>query len=205
MTILLLLASLFLPVTFVRAEDKPPVFPEACKQNCVSLFGERLGATDHGIESFSNCQPKCVYAKPEFVNKAFAGIEWQCVEFVRRWLMREKGLTFESIDVAADLWNKVNHLERVATKAPRPLAKHVNGAAALPAEGSLLVYAREYEDTGHVAIVLRVDQKKKLVLLGEQNFTNRPWKGNYARAVPYVKHEGAYWILDPYVLGWMSY
>jgi hypothetical protein len=118
---------LFALIPVARAEDKPPVFPETCKQDCVSLFGEKLGATNHGIESFSNCKPTCVYAKPEFVNKEYAGIEWQCVEFARRWLMREKGFTFPSVDVAADLWNKVKHLESVATKAVRPLEKHSNG------------------------------------------------------------------------------
>jgi hypothetical protein len=196
---------LFALIPVARAEDKPPVFPETCKQDCVSLFGEKLGATNHGIESFSNCKPTCVYAKPEFVNKEYAGIEWQCVEFARRWLMREKGFTFPSVDVAADLWNKVKHLESVATKAVRPLEKHSNGASTLPVEGNLLVYAREYEDTGHVAVILRVDQKKKLLYLGEQNFSNKPWKGDYARAVPYLKRDGAYWVLDPYLLGWMSY
>lgn len=201
MRLLLALVAL----TFAHAEDKTPVFPETCKQGCVSPFGIKLGATEDGIESYSNCKPSCVFASPTFVDKSFAGIEWQCVEFARRWLMKERGLTFESIDVAADLWNKIPHLVNVKTKEAKPLTRHVNGAAKPPAVGDLLVYAREYEDTGHVAIVLKVDHAKKLVYVGEQNFQNRPWKGDYARAVPYVSHGGAYWLLDPYLLGWLTY
>jgi hypothetical protein len=201
MRLLLALVAL-LPSAF--AEDKAPVFPQACQESCVTKFGTRLGATRDGVESFSNCQPKCVYENPSYVGKAYAGIEWQCVEFARRWLLRNKGLTFDSIDVAADLWNKIDHLAD-EKKAAVPLTKTENGASSLPKPGALLVYAREYLDTGHVAVVLRVDRVKRLVYVGEENFTNAKWPADYARAIPFVKRGSSYWILDRYLLGWKSY
>jgi glutathionylspermidine amidase/synthetase len=114
----------------VVAEENAPVFPVACQEKCFSPYGARLGATADGIEAYSNCQPKCVYEKPSLVGNDFAGIEWQCVEFARRWLMKEKGLTFGSIEVAADLWNKVDHLERLQTKERVQLHQILNGAKA---------------------------------------------------------------------------
>jgi len=201
MNLLLALALL----SFARADNPAPAFPDACRRECESPFGTVLGTTKDHIESYSNCNAKCVFANPTFVDKVFVGIEWQCVEFARRWLIKEKGLTFESIDVAADLWNKITHLVGVKTKEPKPLTKHVNGAATLPAEGDLLVYAREYQGTGHVAIVLSVNRAQKLIFLGEQNFENLPWKHDFARAISYVSRGGRYWLLDSYLLGWMSY
>jgi hypothetical protein len=53
--------------------------------------------------------------------------------------------------------------------------------------------------------VLQVNRAKKLVYLGEQNFSNSPWKGDFSRAIPYVSRGGGYWLLDSYLLGWMSY
>ncbi len=182
-----------------------PVFPKECRENCVTPFGERLGATADGTAAYSNCQPKCVYENPTYVGKDYAGIQWQCVEYARRWLMTHKGLTFESIDVAADLWNKIEHLVHLGSNAPVPLVKHLNGEARPPKPDDLLVWAREYQNTGHVAVVLRVDTKKKLVFVAEENFANAKWPGDYARAIPYVEHGGGTWLLDPYLIGWKSY
>ncbi|MGZ3710296.1 MAG: CHAP domain-containing protein [Bdellovibrionota bacterium] len=187
------------------AEEKKSVFPEACQEACISPFGEKLGATKEGIESFSNCKPACVYENPTFVEKNFAGIQWQCVEFVRRWLMVNRGLTFESIDVAADLWNKIDHLVNFKTKANIPLSNHLNGSEKLPVAGDILVYGREFLNTGHMAIVTGLDKKKKIIFVAEQNFSNKKWPGNFARAIPYVRHDKGFWLLDPFLIGWKSY
>lgn len=202
---LLILPFVLLASAAAVAADKPPVFPQTCQQSCVTKFGEKLGATPDGTEAYSNCQPKCVYENPSYVDQSFAGIEWQCVEFARRWLLRNKGLTFDSIDVAADLWNKVDHLVNAKTKTSIPLTRTENGAARLPRPGDLLIYGREYLETGHVAIVLKLDRTRKLVYLGEENFANTKWKGPFARTIPFVKRGADFWLLDRYLLGWKSY
>ncbi len=192
-------------VPFAMAEDKPPVFPAHCQEKCISPYGIKLGATEGGVEAYSNCQSKCVYTRPSMVGSDFAGIEWQCVEFARRWLIKEKGLTFGSIDVAADLWSKVNYLEKLKTKERVQLHPVLNGAAGPPSPGDLLVYGRDYLETGHVAVVLRVSHKRQLIYVGEENFANAPWPGSFSRKIPYVKHGKEVWLLDRYLLGWLTY
>ncbi len=182
-----------------------PVFPATCQENCLTPFGLKLGATNDGTISYSNCQARCVYEKPNLVQDNFAGIEWQCVEFARRWLIVNKNLTFESIDVAADLWNKIDHLVNLKTKQNVPMSNHINGSNALPKKGDLLIYGREYLGTGHVAIVMGVDRKKNRVFVGEQNFLNKKWPGKYARAISYIRRGDDFWLLDSYLIGWKSY
>jgi hypothetical protein len=202
----LLFVFIILSAQAARAsESSPPVFPQMCQENCVTPFGAKLGATSEGIESYSNCQAKCVYENPNLVEGIFAGIQWQCVEFARRWLMVNKALKYESIDVAADLWNKINHLVNIKTGTTVSLKNNTNGSAVLPKNGDLLIYGREYLETGHVAIVLRTDAKKKLVYVGEQNFSNGKWPGKYARAIPFVRQGNGYWLLDAHLIGWKSY
>jgi hypothetical protein len=196
---------LFLVLISISAfAGTPPVFPKECQENCVTRFGEKLGTAD-GVDSYSNCQPKCVFENPSLVENTFAGIQWQCVEFARRWLMINKQLTFESIDVAADLWNKVGHLVNFKTKETVPVENHINGSALLPKHGDLLIYGREYLGTGHVAIVLKTDPRKHVVYVGEQNYKNSKWTEKFARRISYVKRGSEIWLLDPYLIGWKTY
>ena len=189
----------------VFGDENPPPFPKSCQEKCVNTFGEKLGVTADGTTAYSNCRSDCVYEKPNLVEGNFAGIQWQCVEYARRWLMLNKHLTFESIDVAADLWNKIDHLIDLKTKKNIILSNRINGAKILPKKGDLLIYGREYLGTGHVAIVIRIDPKKNLVFVAEQNLLNKKWPGNYARTIPFVRRANGYWLLDSYLVGWKSY
>ena len=188
-----------------QAEDKTPVFPVTCQESCITPFGTKLGKTAEGIESYSNCKPNCIYMNPTFVENTFAGIQWQCVEFARRWLMVNKTLTFESIDIAADLWNKIDHLVNFKTKATVPLKNNPNGSPSLPKQGDLIIYAREYLNTGHVVIVTKTDTEKQLIYIAEQNYSNDKWPSDYARTIPFTQVGKSYWLLDPYLIGWKSY
>jgi glutathionylspermidine amidase/synthetase len=187
------------------AGESVSVFPQICQEKCVVPYGTKLGVTEDGVEAFSNCQPKCVNDKPSYFNKEYAGVEWQCVEFARRWLIEEKGLTFESIDNAADLWNKVVQLTNIKTKESKPLKQVLNGAKEPPVPGNLLIYGRDYYDTGHVAVVLRVNRKQQVIYVGEENYSNAAWPGKFSREIPYVTHGKEFWVLDHYLLGWKTY
>ncbi len=68
--------------------------------------------------------------------------------------------------------------------------------------GDLLIYSRAFYSTGHVAVVLKVDEEKQRLYLGEQNFDNNIWQGDYARDIPYIRRENEIWVLDPYLIGW---
>lgn len=203
----LILAALFFTACASQspapAPAPEPVFPAACRESCVSPWGQKLGAAG-GIPAFSNCQAACVYEKPSEVKGTYAGIQWQCVEYARRWLITTRGLTFPSIDFAADLWDKVDHYVDFAWSKKVPVRNIENGSGGAPAVGDLLVYAREFKNTGHLAVVTQVDAKKRVLRVAEENFLNAPWPGDYSREIPFVEQAGKVWVLDAYLLGWKT-
>lgn len=83
-----------------------------------------------------------------------------------------------------------------------PLKSYVNGSSQPPRVGDLLIYARAFYGTGHVAVVTAVDLKKGVIKVAEQNYNNKPWPGDYARSVELYKKSKHYWLLDAYILGW---
>lgn len=185
------------------APASPPTdLPPACSSACVTPYGERLGASPDGVAAFSNCSAQCVLARPHAVAGTFTGIEWQCVELARRWLILNRGLTYGEVDVAADIWDRVQHFTRVADGAAVPLDNLLNGDSTPPRPGDLLIYAESYLGTGHVAVVTAVDPQTGWVRVAEQNFRNEPWPGDYAREVELLEHRGRYWVLDPHLIGW---
>lgn len=179
--------------------DKP--LPEACTNTCVTPYGTVLGTTAEGIKAFSNCQGSCVVFDPNQENGTYTGIKWQCVEFTRRWLISQQGLTFGDVDVAADMW-ALKSLTKLSDQSSVALKTFENGAKQPPKRGDLLIYGREFLSTGHAAIVLQVDSKRGIVRVAEQNFKNQKWPENFARTIQLIQKDGRYWLLDAYLLGW---
>jgi len=198
-TLVFLFAFLSSPYAF--AEGKP--LPPQCTDLCDVPYGEVLGVTRDGTTSYSNCQADCVVFDPNQEQGTYSGIKWQCVEYARRWLIRNRGITFGDVDVAADMWN-LPSFTSVKDKSTIPLQRFVNGAKTLPKRGDLLIYGREYLRTGHAAVVLEVNSRKGYMRVAEQNFLNQKWPGAYARLIPFVWRKGQVWILDGYLLGWLS-
>ena len=90
----------------------------------------------------------------------------------------------------------------VETGGKRKLASLPNGSAESPRRGDLLVWSSAYLGTGHVAIVLRIDQQAGYVEVAEQNYLNQTWPGSYARRIPLQQGEGGVWLDDADLLGW---
>ncbi|TPW18350.1 MAG: glutathionylspermidine amidase/synthetase [Halothiobacillaceae bacterium] len=176
--------------------------PAACQRDCVAPYGERLGADSSGIPAYSNCSANCFVPQPNREQGTYTGIRWQCVEYARRWLLKNHGVVYGDVDVAADLWSKIDHVTRVTDQAVFPLTTHANGNELPPKKGDLLIYTREYLGTGHVAVVTEVDLTHGTLAVAEQNFLNRRWPAGHARTITLVTRDGRYWALDAYLLGW---
>ena len=161
-----------------------------------------LGVSKRGVEAYSNCNSECVIFSPNKWRDTYTGIKWQCVEYARRWLLVNKGAVYGDVDIAADIWDKVDHLTDVETQKSLPLQSHLNGSMQAPRVGDLLVYAKAFNQTGHVAVVTEVDLEAGHLKVAEQNYRNEPWAEDFARKVTLVKIGDAYWLLDPYLLGW---
>ena len=116
--------------------------------------------------------------------------------------MVHDGEVFGDIDIAANMWDKIDHVTNVSTGKVTPLINYVNGSAQMPETGDLLIYAREFERTGHVAVVVGVDKKAGNIKVAEENYSNTPWPGDYSREIPFIRKDGKVWLLDSYLIGW---
>ena len=199
---LLLFILFVLTVNVSQADITAKETASLCQANCISPYGMALGNSREGVEAYSNCRPECKSYEPNKWKGTFTGVKWQCVEYARRWLLINKGAIYGDVEVAADIWDKIDHLTHVATQKKLPLENHVNGSNKQPQAGDLLIYARAFYDTGHVAVVTNVDYEKGVVEVAEQNYKNEPWAGDYSRSIDLVKKGDNYWLLDGYLLGW---
>jgi|SaaInlStandDraft_6_1057023.scaffolds.fasta_scaffold51679_2 hypothetical protein len=197
----LLSSILFLSLSII-AKSKP--LPENCKKNCVTPYGQHLGQDNTGVPAYSNCQSQCVIFTPNKALGVYSGIKWQCVEYSRRWLIVNKQLTYGSVDFAADIWKNISHYTHTMTKAKIPVESRLNGSPYAPRVGDLLIYAKEFEGTGHVAVITQVSLANKTVSVSEENYENKPWTHNYARKLNMVVNQKKFWILDPYLIGWKT-
>ena len=184
------------------AEDTTSSIPQTCRSECVTPYGKLLGKTADNTEAYSNCKSSCVVRQPNHYKGTYTGIKWQCVEYARRWLLVHDGVVFGDIDIAANMWDKINHVTNVTTQKVTPLVNYVNGSVQMPEKGDLLIYAREFERTGHVAVVVGVDVKGRHIRVAEENYSNTPWPGNYSREIPFIRKDGKVWLLDSYLIGW---
>ena len=176
--------------------------PVECQTDCVSPYGNVLGTSKRGVAAYSNCHSDCVIFEPNHWKGTYTGIKWQCVEYARRWLLINKGAVYGDVDIAADIWNNIDYLTDVATKKAIPLESHLNGSRQPPQVGDLLIYARAFNDTGHVAVVIDTDYANGVIEVGEQNYNNEPWPEDFARKIELVRKGDNYWLLDGYLLGW---
>lgn len=185
-----------------NAADTAASIPQACRSACVTPYGKLLGKTADDTEAYSNCKSDCVVRQPNHYKGTYTGIKWQCVEYARRWLLVHDGVVFGDIDIAANMWDKIDHVTNVSTHKVTPLVNYVNGSAEMPVKGDLLIYAREFERTGHVAVVVGVNDKAGYIKVAEENYSNTPWPGNYSREIPFIRRNGKVWLLNSYLIGW---
>lgn len=132
------------------------------------------------------------------------GIKRQCVEFARRWLHANRGVVYQNVNIAADIWDKVNCYTRVLDGKQISVKNIVNGATQLPKSGDLIIYSEKFMNTGHVSVVINVSETSGSIELHEQNFENQYQLPNQQRNISFVFHKGRYWLLNNYLLGWKS-
>lgn len=190
----------------------------ACEGPCVTPFGARLGVAD-GVEARSNCVSTCLHLEYSFVDRdsgqlrvapqspdprrfEYAGVTYQCVEYARRWWIRNRGLTFGDVPTAADIFT-LTQGQRLTGHEPVPLGRSLNGSAQrAPERGDLVVYAPDAADPdwrfGHVAVVVAVDAERGWIALAEENYDNHPWRDpeHYARRISLFTVDGRYTLMD---------
>jgi glutathionylspermidine amidase/synthetase len=143
--------------------------------------------------------------------KVFCGIKYQCVEYVRRWLIINHKITFEQIDMAYQLFTHDRiKFHNIFTKNIIPYIKCQNGSDIYPKIGSVLLWDKTDDYlTGHVAVVLNIDND--YVYIGEQNWKDTKWSHYYSRKIPIKKILNQIWLNDTNtnqfnlkILGWLN-
>ena len=198
--IFVFMISIFISYSAICIGKEKPL-PDACTTGCKSTYGEVLGLGTGNVPAYSNCNAGCVVFSPNKVDGTYTGIKWQCVEYARRWLLKNKGVVYGDVDIAADIWG-LDTVTRVKDKTKFKMLTYPNGNEKKPEVGDLLIYAKAYLKTGHVAVISKIDSKTHAVHVIEENFNNTKWPGDFARSIPYIVRDHKVWLLDSYLLGW---
>ena len=112
-------------------------------------FGDKIG-TFNGVDAYSNQQDKTNSLDSNYYNGIYTGQKWQCVEFARRYLIINEGITFSDVDSAFEI--------------PKAQFKTLNGVLVKMSNdlkpGSLIIWPKGDEKgdekgltDGHVAVV----------------------------------------------------
>lgn len=148
----------------------------------------------HGVTIHS---PQNQSDRPHYLNGIYTGVEWQCVELARRYLIQQHQITFSSIPNAYDIFALPYFFRLDGKKVD--IQKHVNGSSILPHVGSLLIWNKSKESkTGHVAIVTKVTSHWIEII--QQN-EPEPIRILYF----YWNFNLSYYIDEPYLLGWINF
>ena len=109
--------------------------------------------------------------------KTNAGIPFECVEFVRRYFMQTRGLTFPSVVDATDMFYRINALMPVSSSQPTNpvhlqtfIYPYVMPARYYLRPGSMLFWVPNPTDElkyGHVALIVEADAEH--VVVAQQN------------------------------------
>ena len=123
-------------------------------------FGDKIGTFD-GVAAYSNQKDETNSKASNFYNGNYTGRKWQCVEFVRRYLISKRGVTFSNVTSAFEI--------------PKARFTRLNGVPVQTTNelkvGSIIVWPKNYQKMspdGHVAIVSAVTSSGIYVV--EQNY-----------------------------------
>lgn len=167
---------------------------------CVTTFGTNIGHSKDNVPAYSNCNNSFESGFNNVIrykNKnVFSGMQWQCVEYVRRYLINKLGVTFESVDGAEDVF-ALKTVKSVETGKKYKFKTFKNNKSSscriknnMPKVNDVIIWARNNTDTpyGHIAVILKV--KGNQIFIGEQNWSNDTWENplSYSRVLTFVKH-----------------
>ena len=131
------------------------------------------------------------------IDGIYTGLQWQCVELARRYLITQHRITFPSIPNAYDIFD-LTHFESINTGEKVPITACKNGSNVKPIVGSLVIWAKTYNEyeTGHVAVVTAIYPHSIQIM--EQN-SPQPM-----RCIMYSNKYG-YLLEENDLLGWMNF
>jgi hypothetical protein len=125
-------------------------------------YGDIIG-TFNGVQAYSNTDNKI--NDSNYYNNIYTGLKWQCVEYVRRYLIINHNITFSNVDSAFEIPNA-----QFMTLHGEIITPKLNNNLDI---GSIIIFQKDYEvdsPDGHVAIISSVLQSGVTVV--EQNYND---------------------------------
>ena len=182
------------------------------KLKCVTIFGKKIGNLED-VPAYSNCNNSFESGFNNVIrykNKnVFSGMQWQCVEYARRYLITKLGVTFESVDGAEDVFalKTVESIENGKKYKFKTYKNNLNCRRKnnVPKVNDVIIWARNKSDTpyGHIAVILKIEGDQ--IYIGEQNWANNAWiNPSYSRILTLKKNNNRCTIVDGNykILGW---
>ena len=184
--------------------------------NISYFFNKRniiLGYSPNGIPFYKNKKQNIDNWITVDNKKIYCGIKWQCVEYVRRYLILTYGISFENVKNAYDIFKKNIIFYKIKDESLVGIKKYINGLSkTMPKISNLIVWNGDdnFLKYGHVAVIVNIIGKNLYIC--EQNFnertTHQSSNKNYSRCLMVDKNEnGMYYIYDKKydnILGWVN-
>jgi glutathionylspermidine amidase/synthetase len=177
-------------------------------------FGQIIGIDNYGVIAYSSKHSeKNKHTISVIFNNIYCGIKWQCVEYIRRWLIINYNITFEQIDMAYMMFTthqlKFIHIIHKNT-IPYKLIYNNQTNNVLPNIGSIIIWDKNNNyKTGHVAIVSNITNK--YIYISEQNWDDLLWNKPYSRKIKIqylnssIINLNDYNPFQLYILGWINF
>ena len=125
-------------------------------------YGDIIG-TFNGVQAYSNSNNKI--DTPNYYNNIYTGLKWQCVEYVRRYLIINHNITFDNVNSASEIADA-----QFMTLHGKIIIPKKNNNLVI---GSIIIFPKDYEidsPDGHVAIISSVLQSG--ITIVEQNYND---------------------------------
>lgn len=167
------------------------------------------GVSPCGVPAYSNHQFE---EKPTFkmnkIGNLESGLEWQCVEYARRWLLHRKGLLLPAVHFAAHIIYLKEVYDPFNNLAPVKVHSVFNGGHTPPTADTLIIYPQSSDNfVGHVGVIVDVDEH--FVYVADQNRFFHPWEGRgYSEKFAYHKTPDARYVIDDpetKCVGWVTF
>lgn len=130
-----------------------------------------LGTTRDGVSAYATQQVIHDVNRVEWKGKTIVtGLQWECVEFVRRYMLLTRGIIFKNVKQADEIWGLLTFI-KVDDNTEVP-CMHYNVGTINPRRGDILVWGiSERDPFGHVSVILHdTDDKLGTVEIAEQNW-----------------------------------
>ena len=143
-------------------------------------FGKLIGKTKCNVGVYSNANPP-LQRQRNFYCGEFTGIQYECVEFARRFLIAARTYTFPEVKSAVDIW-KLKRFLSVEQHTEIPIRHYFPDKESKVRIGDLVIFSSSVDSPhGHVAVVTaaRSYKDKLIIYICDQNFSNDSFDKSY--------------------------